>query len=212
MNSVLIFVSKFYKHAIFFIIITILIFSSYLYFDFLKIGEIKKDGNNYIKYIIESSKSESQNYDSSVLELIQNKPSNFGLIAKLNIINTLILDQKNNDYESKLKEAKIKLVEIFKNKSNDKIIRDFSLLIYLKLFIKEKNYSGFEKELIEYKKEIDENYVFKAGFDELNLISLISQNKNQEAKDLINLMKKNYLDSSDIIYFIKQFELYLNYK
>jgi hypothetical protein len=189
MNHFLIFFSKYYKYLIFTFIILFLAGVSYFYFENLNKSQIKKDGLNYINFILKKSENQNQEIgqeEYSTLEMIENRKSNFGLLAKLSVAQNFIekLDFVN---------AKKKISEILEKKSNNKIIADYALFLYLQILISKAEYVEFDK-IFDKKKFLlleKNHFVFKENVLELAMISYIEQNKIEELRNLIDKIQKN---------------------
>lgn len=211
MNKIFIFFSKYYKYLIFIFIISCLSGASYLYFQDLSKNQIKKDGINYIDFVLKTSENQNQEItqdEYSSLKMIENSKNSFGVLAKLTIAQDLLAKA---DFDL----AKTKLSEIFENKTNDKIIKDYAFLLFSQILVSQKKYEEFDK-ILDEKKFLKENneFVFKENLFELAILSSIKQNKNEKLNDLIDLIKQNkekFSGTNTFLERINQFEVSMKY-
>jgi hypothetical protein len=203
MINFFVFLNKYYKYFIFFLITLCLLGASYLYFENLKQEKIRKNGHTYISSFLENKNDD----DQKNLSLIENENDNFGLLAKLSIIQNLIA-------KSNLEEAKTKLKQISENKKFDNIFRHYAIYLYSQILISEKKFVEFDQ-LIEKENILSDNsdFVFKDNIFELIIISYKEQNQIDKAKDILYKIKKNKEQFPNTLFErIKQIEVSLLYK
>jgi predicted negative regulator of RcsB-dependent stress response len=210
MYKFILLLNKFYKHIIFLFIICGCGFGAYYYFDFLKNDEIKKDGKLYAEYIFSLNEMQSDKTKEIDLSLIENKKNNFGAMSKISIAQNLI-------EEKKFEEAKAKLQQIFLDNKFNKVLTDYAKFIYAEILLLEKKFD--ELDIFFEKNNIFANnsdFIFKDNIYETAILSYISNNKLDQARNFIANYKKENNDKksekNSMNERIKQYEIFIKYK